>query len=96
MAKIFQLYVTNLGNSPAITRNLCLDLKNFISSSTQPRINQRFLTHLPLRGQHRTWLNNKRTDFPFHPLNMKSSGKTLSLGTLDILKESVKDFQDGM
>ena len=43
MAKIFQLCVTNFGNSPAITRNLCLDLKNFISSSIQPRINQGFL-----------------------------------------------------
>ena len=43
MAKILHLIVANLGNSLAITCALRLDLKNFISSLTQPRINQRLL-----------------------------------------------------
>jgi hypothetical protein len=43
MAKIAHLCVANLGNSLAITCDLRLDLHNFISSSTRPRIDQRLL-----------------------------------------------------
>ncbi len=43
MAKISQRCVANLGNSPAITGDLRLALKNFFSPSTQPRMNQRLL-----------------------------------------------------
>ena len=46
MAKIAQLCVANLGNSLAITCDLRLDLRNFISSSTRPRIDQRLLKGL--------------------------------------------------
>jgi len=54
MAKIFHLIVANLGNNLAITcarqevplgGDLRLDLKNFLSSFIQPRINQRSLNN---------------------------------------------------
>lgn len=48
LAKIFPLFVANLANSPAtcalwldIACDLRLDLKDFISPSIRPRINQR-------------------------------------------------------
>ena len=42
MVKISHIFVANLGNSPAITCDLRLDLKNFSSLLSRPRIDQRF------------------------------------------------------